>query len=502
MIRTILPVALAVCSGLHHRVGEPEEATSPCEATSPPDQGRARDPPGYAIVVSAATLAAWPAAVEALRRKHDGVVCTWSANVGEVRPRVAALMPRHACFVARPEEADREFVIAVHRLTRALDDDPYGDCLWGILTGYEEADLLRIVGRREPLTVRRGAGGTGVPLELFAEGSFWSECEQGVWWDKPPGGEATRKECAPDTTRALVAELNGGCDYFLTSGHATDRDWQIGFSYRNGQFRCSGGQLFGLDLEDRRHDVKATGPRIYSAAGNCLMGRIVDRDSMALAWIHSAGVDQMTGYVVSTWCGHGGWGVNDYFYLGIHSFAESFFLNNQSIVHRLESRFPKTARVDFDRWDIETDPGLIDKLAREHGITERDEAGLLWDRDTVAFYGDPAWVARLDRRAERPFEQRLVEADGVFTFEVVATADGEWQRFPAALLPRRVRDAAVLEGDGLVTDDFVLLPLTGRHTKGDKHRLRFRASQVPGVPRTQGAYLGGRSQTSSTRRTR
>jgi len=43
--------------------------------------------------------------------------------------------------------------------------------------------------------------------------------------------------------------------------------------------------------------------------GNCPMGRIRDKQSMALAWMGSAGVNQMIGYIVSTWYGKGGWGI-------------------------------------------------------------------------------------------------------------------------------------------------------------------------------------------------
>jgi zinc protease len=207
------------------------------------------------------------------------------------------------------------------------------------------------------------------------------------------------------------------------------------------------------------------------------MGRIVDRDSMAVAWIHSAGVHQMTGYAVSTWFGYGGWGVHDYFFLGRHDFAESFFLNNQALVHELVSRFPATAATEFSRWDLESNPGLLVELAEEHGLRERDEIGLLWDRDTVAFYGDPAWVARIDRQTPVPYVQDLTERDGVFTFEVSTVADGEWGRPPAQLLPRRMVDAVLVEGRAVVTDDFVMLPLAGKFRAGEVHRASFRSGR-------------------------
>lgn len=105
---------------------------------SVPLLARADDPPvagGYAIVVSEQTRAdpAWAAVVTALQEKHRNrqpVVVTWTNSPDEAAERLAACMPRHACFVARPEEAGRRFVADIHKLTRQLDDDPYGDVLW------------------------------------------------------------------------------------------------------------------------------------------------------------------------------------------------------------------------------------------------------------------------------------------------------------------------------------------------------------------------------------
>ena len=143
------------------------------------------------------------------------------------------------------------------------------------------------------------------------------------------------------------------------------------------------------------------------------MGLIHDKQSMALAWLGSGGADQMIGYVVSTWYGRGGWGTRDYFFSepGRYTLSEAFFFNNQAIVYELQSRFPKTASVDFNQWNIETDPRVMGRLAAQLGYTKdepdlKDNLGLHWDRDTVAFYGDPAWEARL---APQPahFTQKL-----------------------------------------------------------------------------------------------
>ena len=55
---------------------------------------------------------------------------------------------------------------------------------------------------------------------------------------KQADGEVAQEQGPDDTTAALAARLNDGLtDLFVTSGHATERDWQIGYGYQNGEFR-------------------------------------------------------------------------------------------------------------------------------------------------------------------------------------------------------------------------------------------------------------------------
>lgn len=440
----------------------------------------------YAVVVSKRTYEAeeWRGAVETLRKRYDATIIVYPHSVRQARKDLAEVFPRYACFVARPAEAGRAYVIAVHRMTRALDGDPYTDVQWGILTGYEAADAMRIAAHAEPLIVRRAAAGCGLDLDAFEEGVWYSESEKNVKHVKEKGGKPEKRECPDDTTKDLVDLLNDFApDLFVTSGHATTRDWQIGYSYENGQFRCKNGQLFGLDMEQKRYDIRSPNPKVYSTAGNCLIGLIEDRQTMALAWIHTGGAHQMLGYVVSTWYGYGGHGVNHIFIgqQGRFTFAESFYLNNQALVHRLESHYPKTAGTNFEEWNIETDKDLPAKLAERHGIGDREELGLLWDRDTVAFYGDPAWEARLERVRDPAWDQTLTEEDGTFTFEIETLSDGPWGRPPMALLPYRVKDVEVTEGadlEPLITDNFILVPLDGQFGSGDTFKVVFKGRRI------------------------
>ena len=442
-------------------------------------------------VLLALTLASVPPAVGAQQAAVECIAGIYPKSVWEARAALARLFPRYACFVVRPAEAGRAFVVAVHRMTRQLDEDPYTDTLWGILTGYEAADALRIARQAEPLIITRGAAGTGLDLKVFDSGCWFSEGERGAMWEKKPGGEPEKKKVNPDTTKALVDAFNVfKTQLFLTSGHATARDWQIGYSYKNGQFRCQRGQLFGLDLNRKVHPINSPNPKVYLPVGNCLMGLIPNRDCMALAFMRTGGVHQMVGYTVATWYGYGGWGIKDLFIgqPGRYTLSEAFYANNQALVHRLVTEFPRCANANVERYDLERDRQLLVKVAMRHGLIDRkkrrllrDPLGLLWDRDTVAFYGDPAWDARLKPRP-LPWDTRLTVADGLYTFELVAHRDGGRPRPPLHFLPHRVREVAIVEGadlEPLITDNFLLLPKPTKFEKGKTYRVVFKARRIP-----------------------
>lgn len=457
------------------------------------DAGRAeRIPAGkrsdYAVVVRRGVYedAAWREVVDTLAAKHDAAVILYPHHVTESLGELTALFPRYACFVAPPTESGRRFVTAVHRITRKLDSDPFGDLIWGILTGFEAADALRIARENVPLVVRRAAAGCNVDLNDFREGTTFSETRQSVMMVREPGKEPLEKSCPPDATEAIVRTLREGKpDCFVTSGHATEHDWQIGYSFESGRFLCDKGQLYGMDGKGQRFDIVSPNPKVYCAPGNCLIGRIEGPEAMAAAWMHSGGVHQMVGYTVSTWYGYGGHGVMSYFVRlqGRHTLAESFFLNNQALLERLHREYPGSLEKTIDDFNMEGDKNLINRTAMELEARSRDELGLQWDRDTVAFYGDPAWEARVERVRDPDYDCKLsrteIEAGTFrFVFDVTANRDGKPARPPAALLPFRVTDVKVEAGDGpvpLVTDDFILLPVAAELEAGQEICVRFTA---------------------------
>jgi len=425
----------------------------------------------YAVVVSRETYAnaQWKQVASTLVDKHNGAIVVYQKDLEEALVPLSKQHPRYTCFVARPNEATRRFVAGVHRLTRKLDDDPYTDTLWGILTGFDAAGALRIAKHAEPLVVRKVASGTEIAMEMVEEGVWYCELKKNRMVQKRPGGEAVEQKGPDDTTKALVDTLNEyRADLFVTSGHATERDWQIGFAYRNGSFRSKAGKLFGRDTQGRTYPIESTNPKVYLPVGNCLMGHIDGPDAMALAWMNSGGVHQMIGYTVPTWFGYAGWGCLDYFVEqpGRYTFTEAFFANHHALIYRV-------------------------------GNAIGNRRGMQFDRDVVAFYGDPAWDARM-ADGPRAYEQELTVHDGVYTFRIRGTrgpasfkpintngSQRGWRPI-VEILPHRLKDIEIIDDGGLnplVADDFILVPNPRKYDPACKYEIRFRATPM-GLIRT------------------
>lgn len=436
----------------------------------------------YAIVVSKDTLAQaeWQAVVDALKARHVGAaVVTHAGDVSAARGALSALMPDYVCFVARPAEAGRMFVVQVSRLMRELDDDPYGDAIWGILTGYAPADALRIARTSKPLRVTRGGSGAGDGPVSGLDNAFASyESSPRKFWVRKDGN-AVEEKVSPDPTVRLAECLNTMAPQaFFTSGHATEKDWQVGYNIRAGQFRCKAGQLYAINSKGKRVDIHSPTTKVYVPMGNCLIGHIAQRDCMALAWMRTGGVNQMFGYTAVTFFGYMGWGTMGYFRGGRYSLAEAFFLNNQALIRDLREKHPDKADIRLETYDHRA----IRALAMRHKLN-RDSLGLLWDRDVVAFYGDPAWQAHM-AVADPAWKHEIVAGpEGEVTLTVTGLTDGAaWPKHGIlAFSPVRLSDIRVTRGADLkplVTDNFVLVRPAGKTKKGEMIVVAYKGKPI------------------------
>lgn len=438
--------------------------------------------PSYTIVISKAAEAdsGWKEVAAALSAKYpEAKKIVWDKDVKECLPELAKQHPRFACFVAPPAEAGLDFVRAVHRLTRKLDGDPYTDCRWGILTGYDAANALEIAKESKPLVIRHAVSGTELALDRCETANTFSELVAGERNHREAGGKVVKEKGAADSSWEIAKALEDpATTLFVTSGHATERDWQPGFSYKNGHWKSKDGALLAVNLKGEEHAIKSPAAKVYLPVGNCLMGHIDGKDAMALAFFKSAGVKQMAGYTLPTWYGYQGWGMLDYFFEqpGRYTLTEAFHANQNALVHRLQTLFPEVANEDSDSpMGRIAKPIPVSDKARAAKLSAQDAQGLLFDRDVVAYYGDPAWEARM---APGPLQWKMTWAQtaeggslaidpqtGADSFKPVNKNGSQRggrpivQFFESRIDPASVK---ITEGAGLnpvIMDDFMLVPL-------------------------------------------
>ncbi|MBI4607075.1 MAG: hypothetical protein HY721_34355 [Planctomycetes bacterium] len=484
----------------------------------------AREKPRYAVVAEEKTLQDkdWKAVVAALEKKHAAKVFTWEPGGAEgLRSRLAPWRPRYVCFVARPDELAEETLVRgvplcgvyyheVGVLMRSLDGDPYDDALWAVLTGPTPKDALRVAAAK-PLVVRRALSHVGSGwLEWLESGASFSEGERGKKWIKDPGKPPREVRGPDDTTAEFVRELNSGkVDMVSSSGHATEHDWQLGFSFKGGKIipaadvakepepvkaayerarkaASSRGSkrkaaLLGVDLAGEVHEGLADNPRIYYSPGTCLLGRVDGTDCMALDWIRH-GAMQLFGHVGLQTRSCYAWGIAEYFLAlqGRFSFSEAVWLNRQAL-HR------------------EVSLGLQDPMKY---VCCRDEAKapgegrVFWE--TTVLYGDPAWEARAKPVVDPLYDQdlrtrRLADGREELTFTATMRRSALPSRPAAFLLAPQPRTAfEVKEGpaDLVVADELALVPFWKPGDEAPAAGKEYRAVAV--VSRSDEAPPAGR----------
>lgn len=419
-----------------------------------------KTPPSYdkyvvAIDDADAGDAGWMEVANALREKHRAEVVTFKYENGGLLKLLEALRarrPKYVCFVLSPEKAGRNFIAAAYRMMRHIDDDPYGDAIWSVVTGYCPEDALKSVTAR-PGTVRSGATSMGGPnaLDGYESGFASSETSENDFWMKRKGGSTEKIPTDGSPAKTLAMAFNTmPIDYFVTSGHARERNWQIVYNKNKGtlvhtedaqlQFVEPGGQ--------ERYALTNASLRVYIGAGNCLIGHVDARACMATAWMHAAGTEQFAGYTVPSWYGFMGWGVKSVFEQGRYSLAEARFLENERL-----------------NW------------VRNKKHSAMDAKGLDYDRDTFAVYGDPAQRITFPKDTT-PYNIKVsgekVEVEFTRECKFADASDARGARPVMALIDATPPGNTLFDRDGkevkdaVVTERFILIPAPGQHKPGEK----------------------------------
>jgi zinc protease len=472
----------------------------------------------YAIVVSAETYALedWRAVADALAAKHPGAALViHEGAVANARDKLAAQMPLFTAFVARPGECGREYIAEVHRLTRKLDDDPWLDTHWGVITGTTAKDALRLAtAPARTHYIRRALATTNLDDRLLDELSLVSDETPGAWaWKKPdktfPHG---RFKTAEEDVAAWAEHLSIAPDLIATASNSSGGENGFEMPFNRGAIRVARGTLY--PFTDVRQTQPAEGaapllasasPKVWFPLGNNSAAHVNAPLCLATVMLGEHGANQAAGYTVDTWFGCGGrdilalWQAHP----GRNTFAESFFFNQQWMLASVAALDPKGLDYKIRRADgtvkgsghvaamvaagLKFDPRNL----REGDIgksPDRRLAGLLWEMDAIAFYGDPAWRVLFDRPKEMnsPYSADVNSEGDRHVFKIVIhnAAEHAQDKTPVGLVfGTRLKNVRLLSGaeyEPVLADNFILL-LKPHPAKGEAE-LRVEFAGEPVVP--------------------
>ncbi|MFC1763742.1 ankyrin repeat domain-containing protein [Planctomycetota bacterium] len=397
----------------------------------------------YAVVVDANTLEhpEWGQVVEALKKKYNAkVFVAHYPELGTVRKALNEYMPWYVCFVAQPKQATREMITAAAHTMTWLDDDPYEDAIWAVLTGFVPEDALRIV-NAEPLVVRKTLSNSWDGWLDWLEGGVSLSDYKFL---KDSDGVKKQLERPKEALPEFVELLNqDDCDIISTDAHGSQHAFYLGYpdAATDGYITHNAkGDIYGVDIQGKVHPVNTKQPKIYYGPGNCLVGHIDRKSCYSLAWIHN-GANAFFGNLYTFGRGHN-YSTGEYFMVlqGQYTFAEATYAN------WVMSRFSEDKYLElYPCWDS------IDK--------------------TTVLYGDPAWEARVKHTTSPAYTQDLnIEhlSNGLTKLTVRITINDNWRVWkartvrPVVLFPSRIQDAQVKHTDldkMDVADNFIVLDL-------------------------------------------
>ena len=444
------------------------------------------------IVVSSATYGNgdWRGVVESLRVKHEGVrseVLVSAPGVEDSLEGVRDRRPRYLAFVMRPEEVDFKTVLKLRRLVREVDDDPYDDAIWGIVTGPDAASAKRIASSFEPRAITSVLSTTGVgddlvdgPVTRFSDGY-----PEGEWSVKKAGGTAEKHRRDGDISDVFAeAWREIDPDLIVTSSHASQRNLEMPFSRgniiaKNGVF-CTYPDFKLIDYSTGRFkgpqggEAKAVAlvapkrEKVWVAAGNCLIADNLPSggtDSMAMTALGFGKVNQFVGYTATTWFGEIGWDTWRYFGSYGYPLNESYFAANQYLLYKLSlsTEGAEKFKPEFNsaaEYDHLLSQVKDSHITLKHRVDPQQLCGILWDRDATVFYGDPlqrTGIENARRRARPKWDEKALPLLIVF---------------PEAKRGRRLVSAP--DGFEVVTaDDFALVVKWPELSDGWEHQLTW-----------------------------
>lgn len=475
----------------------PEQSAKPAEPAipefSPPAPGE------YAVLISAATAQepGWKAVAQALLEKYPGAKLCELPELSEeaCAKALRESQPRYAAVVLRPQEITQAATNALHRAARRIDDDPYGDCIWGIVTGYDAEHALRIARGRGTVLLSRLLTLAQPDNSRFEHSCCMSE-DSGLPIYERNGAATTTTTHDASTQEGQQALQDGLQDRFadrltkhnpqLIISATPSTPFSLEMPLCKGLIFPCGNRFYSVGCQHLIAFASAHQPamegkpdalqslaeamhfapiepdeheRVWLALGPGAMGDARgSRQSMVITAVSAYGCHQFVGMTLPSWYGATAKNVLHFFmeHTDRTTLAEAVFLANQLLIAKTLSIDPRLLDVQLQGQGIgaQLQSDLNASGVRVSGEQAQDVAGMVLERDALVFYGDPARPAIItSARKHAPLEL-------VSTPVPALRAERDFTGPAAIIFPKRQDEPTIptAEQDCIRTENFLLYP--------------------------------------------
>lgn len=134
----------------------------------------------------------WSKLIETLQAERGGEVFGYNENPGETFDKLKQVRPHYVVVLDKVENVTSRFVRTLHMMSRNMDEDPYEDFVWGIITGDTPSAAMRFVTEAQVPRKENEAWLKQCDLEKmcgFSGKCWWGEKYKNEWkrWMDTPG---------------------------------------------------------------------------------------------------------------------------------------------------------------------------------------------------------------------------------------------------------------------------------------------------------------------------
>lgn len=357
----------------------------------------------------------WKSIATQLSKTHNQApIIAFEQHPKETIPQLKSLLPRYVAIVDMPHNIGYEYILEINRMSRKIDDDIYPDFLWGIITGYTAQAALKTASHATtPFRIQ-----TVLSTSSLIRNAKWTEnyawiddTQKGRWGEKTPTDHKPKIYEIPEyqvMEKWLERYKNLHPDFLLTASHGYEEALELPFE--QGIILNQNGKIVPYPEPYPNASLYSNGKiKVFFPVGNCLIGNVnKTKESMVIAWMNDQDVANFVGYVVTTWFGRAGWGTMKYFITDPERYttAQAFFLNQKDMIstmnqwnnqfHTINYPFPGNKMIgDFTGKSLQN---VMDKIGHHWN---NKSVGFLYDRDVLAYYGDPKWDVKLKKTSQQ-----------------------------------------------------------------------------------------------------